>query len=133
MLGTVKWFEDQKGYGFITGNDGSSYFAHHSHIDDTGFRSLDAGQTVEFVPSTISGSMSATHIKKIAIPQIQTSPKPTYEELAAIIREINLLGIVVKKSDGLVCDEMQKKVRNAALGMDGVARANEDAEQWDML
>ena len=47
--GTVKWFNDQKGYGFITPEDGSKdLFVHHSAIQGDGFKSLRDGQSVEF-------------------------------------------------------------------------------------
>ena len=47
--GTVKWFNDQKGFGFITPEDGSKdCFVHHSAIQADGFRSLTEGATVEF-------------------------------------------------------------------------------------
>ena len=46
--GTVKWFNDSKGYGFITVEDGSEAFVHHSDIEGEGFKSLTEGQAVEF-------------------------------------------------------------------------------------
>jgi len=48
MTGTVKWFNTQKGYGFVVGNDGAEYFAHQTQIKMDGFRKLDAGDVVEF-------------------------------------------------------------------------------------
>jgi CspA family cold shock protein len=46
--GTVKWFNDQKGFGFITCTDGKDYFVHHSSIIGEGFKSLPEGQKVQF-------------------------------------------------------------------------------------
>ena len=46
--GTVKWFNDAKGFGFITCEDGTEVFVHHSAIQATGFRSLSEGQKVSF-------------------------------------------------------------------------------------
>ncbi len=46
--GTVKWFNNQKGYGFITPESGEDVFVHHSAIQSEGFKSLDEGQAVEF-------------------------------------------------------------------------------------
>ena len=46
--GTVKWFNDKKGFGFITSSDGSEYFVHHSNIMGDGFKSLKEGDRVTF-------------------------------------------------------------------------------------
>ena len=48
VQGTVKWFNDAKGYGFIERQDGPDVFVHYSAIQGNGFRSLSEGQTVEF-------------------------------------------------------------------------------------
>ena len=46
--GTVKWFSNQKGYGFITQESGPDVFVHHSEIQGQGYKSLEEGQKVEF-------------------------------------------------------------------------------------
>ena len=48
VTGTVKWFNDAKGYGFIAREDGDDVFVHYSAITGAGFRSLNEGQAVEF-------------------------------------------------------------------------------------
>jgi len=48
MNGTVKWFNGDKGFGFITGDDGVDVFAHYSQINKDGFKTLDEGQKVTF-------------------------------------------------------------------------------------
>jgi CspA family cold shock protein len=46
--GTVKWFNDSKGFGFITSDDGTEVFVHHSSIQGNGFKSLAEGDKVSF-------------------------------------------------------------------------------------
>ena len=46
--GTVKWFNDSKGFGFITSEDGSDDFVHHSSIQGSGYKSLAEGDSVSF-------------------------------------------------------------------------------------
>ena len=46
--GNVKWFNDAKGYGFITPEEGSDLFVHYSNIQGDGFKTLQEGQAVEF-------------------------------------------------------------------------------------
>jgi CspA family cold shock protein len=62
--GTVKWFNAEKGYGFITGEDGKDVFVHFSAIQAEGFKSLDEGQAVEYeVQQGARGPQAANVIK----------------------------------------------------------------------
>jgi CspA family cold shock protein len=64
--GTVKWFNDAKGFGFITPDDGGKdLFAHFSEIKANGFRSLQEGQKVEFVVKQGPKGPQASEIRPI--------------------------------------------------------------------
>ena len=62
MKGTVKWFNTQKGYGFIVGDDGTDYFVHYSNIKVSEFRHLDAGDHVEFDVETNDKGIQAINV-----------------------------------------------------------------------
>lgn len=62
MVGTVKWFNAQKGFGFIAGDDGRDYFSHFSDIAGTGYRTLEAGQRVEFTAQAENKGLRAINI-----------------------------------------------------------------------
>lgn len=63
--GKVKWFSNEKGYGFITPESGKDVFVHHSVIDGTGFKSLDENQSVEFESQEGPKGRQATKVVKV--------------------------------------------------------------------
>jgi CspA family cold shock protein len=66
MRGTVKWFSDQKGYGFITREEGEDVFVHHSGIIGEGYRSLSEGQAVEFEVTQGNKGPQATNVRTVS-------------------------------------------------------------------
>ncbi|HYY75361.1 MAG TPA: cold shock domain-containing protein [Gaiellaceae bacterium] len=65
--GTVKWFNDSKGYGFITPDEGTKdVFVHHSNIAGEGFKTLAEGARVEFEEREGAKGMEATNVAPVA-------------------------------------------------------------------
>ena len=63
--GVVKWFNNQKGYGFITPENGKDVFVHHTAIQGDGYKSLDEGQAVEFDIEQGPKGEQATNVVKL--------------------------------------------------------------------
>jgi cold shock protein len=63
--GTVKWFSNQKGFGFITAEDGRDIFVHHSSIQAEGFKTLEEGASVQFEIEKSEKGLRAAQVKVI--------------------------------------------------------------------
>lgn len=63
--GTVKWFNNQKGYGFISDEEGNDVFVHYSGLSMDGFKSLDEGQEVEFEVTEGAKGPQAINVTKL--------------------------------------------------------------------
>lgn len=64
--GTVKWFNNEKGYGFIERDAGGDIFVHYSAIQGDGYRSLEDGQRVEFAVTQGPRGLQAQEVNRIA-------------------------------------------------------------------
>ena len=65
MTGKVKWFNAAKGYGFITGEDGTEVFVHFSAIQGDGYKTLDDGQAVEYEVNEGAKGPQAVNVTKL--------------------------------------------------------------------
>ena len=63
--GVVKWFDNSKGYGFISRSQGNDVFVHHSAIQGEGYKSLDEGQKVQFEVTKGPKGDQATNVVKL--------------------------------------------------------------------
>ncbi len=68
MLGTVKWFDVKKGYGFILNPDGKDVFVHYSSVLGEGFKTLRDGEKVEFEQTDGPKGLHAVKVKRLAVP-----------------------------------------------------------------
>jgi CspA family cold shock protein len=66
MIGKVKWFDAEKGFGFINRGEGEDIFVHYSQIQEEGYRSLEEGQEVKFELAQTSRGLQARNVIKIA-------------------------------------------------------------------
>ena len=65
MKGTVKWFNNQKGYGFISDESGKDVFVHYSGLNMEGFKSLEEGQAVTYDLTEGARGMQAANVTKL--------------------------------------------------------------------
>ena len=73
-VGTVKWFDSKKGFGFIKGEqEGQDIFVHYSNIEGDGFRSLKNGESVEYEWIASEKGLQANHVR---VPEKPESAKP---------------------------------------------------------
>jgi len=68
LVGTVKWFDVKKGFGFIINADGKDVFVHYSSIEGEGFRSLKDGEKVQYEQIEGNKGLSAQHVKRLNVP-----------------------------------------------------------------
>jgi cold shock protein len=67
-VGTVKWFDVKKGFGFILNTEGKDVFVHYTSIEGDGFRSLKDGEQVEYEQTQGQKGLHALHVRRIAAP-----------------------------------------------------------------
>jgi len=63
--GTVKWFNNEKGYGFISRESGDDVFVHHTAIQGSGFKSLNEGDSIEFEVAKGPKGLQAQNVVKL--------------------------------------------------------------------
>ena len=93
LKGTVKWFNDAKGFGFIAHSSGRDVFVHYSVITSEGFKTLKDGETVEYELKEGPKGLQASKVVRTATPEtgteiaIQVTSSDSAEESAAVSAE----------------------------------------------
>ncbi len=72
-VGTVKWFNNDKGYGFIKRDSGEDVFVHHTAIQTSGYRTLNEGEKVEFEVKQGPKGLQAENVRRVNADQQQAS------------------------------------------------------------
>lgn len=121
--GTVKWFNPDKGYGFISRPDGDDLFVHYSEIRVDGFKTLEEGATVTFeVTSAQNGKLQAANVRPLSV-QTKGELRPTYsrKQMGVIYSNIKrgdlrasqeCIGYLYDRADGWDC-ENEKDIETA--------------------
>jgi len=65
-VGTVKWFDNAKGFGFIINDDGEDVFVHYRSIEGEGFKSLSEGEPVEYLQTQSDKGWQAAEVKRLS-------------------------------------------------------------------
>jgi len=65
VKGTVKWFNERKGFGFLSQDDGEDVFVHYSSIEGSGFKNLTEGQAVEFEVQKGPKGLQAVNVRSL--------------------------------------------------------------------
>ena len=65
IKGTVKWFNEKKGFGFLSQEDGDDVFVHYSSIQSSGFKNLTEGQSVEFEIQEGPKGLQAVNVREV--------------------------------------------------------------------
>ena len=73
--GTVKWFSQEKGFGFVTREDGTDVFVHHSGISGRGFKTLEPGERVEFEVIEEAKGLKAANLVRLDAPEGGDAPR----------------------------------------------------------
>ncbi len=73
-IGKVKWFNSEKGYGFVISGDGKDVFVHYTSIEGTGFRALAEGELVDYEPIQSEKGLKATKVTRLTKPGAAAEP-----------------------------------------------------------